>query len=169
MLFKKFYAPLCVYVEEMVKSKDDAEDIVQEALMKVWSSGSTFNDENGLKFFLYKSVRNYTVSWLRKNEKPNSLDISLVPDSFDEDAYAAAVREELYNQLHDAIENLPEQQKRVVMMNIEGKTGKEIAAELGLSINTVKVHKQKAMEALKKNAKENALLLLLFADFLFLD
>lgn len=169
MLFKKFYAPLCVYVEEMVKSKDDAEDIVQEALMKVWSSDSIFNHENGLKFFLYKSVRNYAVSWMRKNERQDSLDISLIPDSFDDEAYAAAVREELYNLLHEAIEKLPEQQKRVVMMNIEGKSGKEIADELGLSVNTVKVHKQKAMETLKRNAKEKVLLLLLFADFLFLD
>lgn len=168
-LFSMYYAPLCVFVEGMMHCGENAEDIVQEALTKVWESDSRFDNDLALRFFLYKTARNHAISWMRKNGGHDMVDLSLMSDSMDEEGYAAAVREELYRMLHEAIENLPDQQKRVMKMSLQGKTGKEIAELLNLSINTVKVHKMKAMENLRKNAGEKALFLLFIADFLLLD
>lgn len=164
-----FYAPMCVYVEGIINSSTDAEDVVQEALTKTWSSDCKFNDANGLKFYLYRAVHNQAVSWLRKNGGHQSVSESLIPDTFDDDGYIAAVREEMYRQLYEAIEQLPAQQKQVMKLSMKGKTGKEIAEEMGLSFNTVKVHRQKAMDSIRRNASEKAVFLLFLADFLFLD
>lgn len=154
-LFSVFYAPLCVYVEKILNNHTDAEDIVQETMMKIWTSAYSFNNEAHLSYYLYRSVHNTTISHIRSRSTQISTDDTPIPDSFDEEAYANAVREELYRNLYVAISNLPLQQRRVIELSIEGKTGREIAEILGISIHTVKAHKQKAIDYLKQNVDKN--------------
>lgn len=160
-MFACLYAPLCVYVETKLNSHADSEDIVQDTLLKVWSSENTFDSESQLCFYLYRATHNNAVSFLRKNKNSKTLDNGLIPDLFDDEAYALAVREELYRMLYVAISQLPDQQRRVIELSIQGKSGKEIAALLNISLNTVKAHKQRAIETLKKTAGNDAIRLLL--------
>ena len=160
-MFACLYAPLCVYVETKLNSHADSEDIVQDTLLKVWSSENTFDSESQLCFYPYRATHNNAVSFLRKNKNSKTLDNGLIPDLFDDEAYALAVREELYRMLYVAISQLPDQQRRVIELSIQGKSGKEIAALLNISLNTVKAHKQRAIETLKKTAGNDAIRLLL--------
>ena len=57
----------------------------------------------------------------------------------DEDMiYALTVKEEIIRQLYCYIEELPAEQRRIILMRIEGYTWEEIAERLEISINTVK-------------------------------
>ena len=160
-LFANFYAPLCAYIEGRLGNRLDAEDIVQETLAKVWSSEVTFESEAQMAYYLYRAVHNQAISLLRKQKNRITVDTNFLPDTFDDEAYANSLREELYRQLYIAINALPLQQRRVIELSIQGKSGKEIAAILGISIHTVKAHKQKAMDNLRQSTDSDLLTFLI--------
>jgi RNA polymerase sigma-70 factor (ECF subfamily) len=69
-----------------------------------------------------------------------------------------AVKEELVRQLYEGIQQLPKRRREVITLSIEGKTGAEIAEILQISLSTVKESKAKAIESLRKYAKDNPLI-----------
>lgn len=161
-LFADFYAPLCVYIENKISNHEEAEDIVQETLMKIWQADTQFQSKEQMTFYLYRAVHNRAISFLRKQKTHLNIATQQIPDTFDDEAYEQALREELYRQLYVAINQLPTQQRRITELSIKGKTGKEIADILGISINTVKAHKQKAIDTLRKSTKSSYTIFLLF-------
>lgn len=159
-LFLCYYAALCTYVESKTGSPEDSEDIVQETLLKIWQSATTFASEAHLSYYLYKAVYNSYVSFLRLSQYKMTVNESFIPDTFDDEAYTMAVREELYRELYTAINNLPFQQRKVMELSIKGKSGKEISELLGIAVNTVKVHKQKALANLRNIISKDLFMLL---------
>ena len=114
-----------------------------------------------MAYYLYRAVHNQAISLLRKQKNRITVDTNILPDTFDDEAYANSLREELYRQLYIAINALPLQQRRVIELSIQGKSGKEIAAILGISIHTVKAHKQKAMDNLRQSTDSDLLTFLI--------
>lgn len=69
----------------------------------------------------------------------------------DEDMiYALTVKEEIIRQLYHYIEELPAEQRRIILMRIEGYTWEEIAERLEISINTVKTQKSRSYKFLRE-------------------
>ena len=69
----------------------------------------------------------------------------------DEDMiYALTVKEEIIRQLYCYIEELPSEQRRIILMRIEGHTWEEIAERLEISINTVKTQKTRSYKFLRE-------------------
>ncbi len=71
---------------------------------------------------------------------------------FDE-MFIETVREELLRQLWLYIDELPELQRKVIRMSIEGLSVNEIAEKLGISVNTVKTHKKRSFKQLRGKMK----------------
>jgi RNA polymerase sigma-70 factor (ECF subfamily) len=160
VLFDCYYAPLCCYAEEFLRSKELAEDIVQEVIIKAWNSDYQFENDRNLTYYLYKSVYNNSFSYLRTKRRHVEL-TEVVNMNWSDEEFAYTVKEEMFRRLYAEIQKLPERRRAIMMMTIEGKSGREIAELLGISVNTVKGAKQKAIETLRKNTRNNPLLLLL--------
>ena len=64
--------------------------------------------------------------------------------------YALTVKEEIIRQLYHHIEELPTEQRRIILLRIEGYTWEEIAERLGISINTVKTQKARSYRFLRE-------------------
>ena len=62
------------------------------------------------------------------------------------------VQEEVYRELYLLAKGLPDKCRRVFELSVEGKKNDEIADILGISVLTVKAHKQKALRYLKEHA-----------------
>ena len=75
------------------------------------------------------------------------------PEEFPLDFLLKTVQIEIIRHLHAYIEKLPPMQKRIIELSIAGLSGKEIAAKLGISINTVKVQKSRGLKFLRKHLK----------------
>lgn len=159
-LFSDFYAPLCHYAEQFCNDHCTAEDIVQDTLANIWKKDVSFKDHRHLTYYLYKSVYNNTMSQLRSQHSVVEI-TSEVRIAWSEDEFALTVREEMYRRMWSEIQNLPPRRREVIMMSIEGKSLQEIADELGVSLNTVKATKMKAIQGLRKATKSSPLLLLL--------
>ena len=66
----------------------------------------------------------------------------------------ASFREEFYRRLFKVIDSMPPRQRAVFVAAMEGKSNKEIALELGVSVDTVKTQKKRGMKTLREEMSD---------------
>lgn len=162
-LYTSYYAALCSYVNEIVKDADTAEDIVQDTLIRVWKSDRKFPDIKDLTWYLYRAAYNNAISHLRTANTHQDIlrKIDMTEEEMPEEQFVLTVQEELIRQLYVHIENLPEKRKKILLLSIQGYSGNEIADKLGISINTIKTQKSRALKYLREKMKDSVLLFLI--------
>ena len=139
--YDRFYTALCVYVSKILPVPDAVEDLVQDVFISVWEGKRTFSDIKELTNYLYRACYNNTLLYSLAEEESVE----------DEDMiYALTVKEEIIRQLYCYIEELPSEQRRIILMRIEGHTWEEIAERLEISINTVKTQKTRSYKFLRE-------------------
>ncbi len=158
ILFDHYYQALCSYVLKFLKDRDISEDIVQEVFIGLWNSSQRFENQKNLTYFLYKSCYNRSLNYIRDQKVKNS-SVELIEDSkhFDsEEIYEETLQEEVVRLLYLHINNLPAQQKEILLLRLKGYKWNEIAEELDVSMNTVKTYRQRAFKKLseKMNVSE---------------
>lgn len=150
-LYRCFYASLCNLSSHISKDAHCAEDIVQECLINLWHSDLSFADIRPLKVYLYKSVYNNTLKYLRDREVDlRRLEGYQQVQETEEEMFYQAIEEEIVRKLRAAIAELPEQRRRILEMSLDGLTVQEIARQLDISENTVKTQKKRAYAYFKK-------------------
>lgn len=152
-VYDQFYRALVVFSMQMTNSLETAEDLVQEVFIKLLERKPPFESAAALRGYLYGSVRNASINHLRhKNmrscheinmdESPTRVDIGNIGND------GAFDKEEIYRQLYLCIDQLPERQRDVFLLAMQGKRNAEIARQLQISINTVKTLKQRGKQTL---------------------
>ena len=162
-LYRFYYGALCNYSSSIINEASVAEDIVQECLIMVWKSDLYFQDIKILTSYLYKSIYNNTLKYIRdkKVEDKRKSEWSLTLSEVEDDLFYMAVEEDVIRQLRAVIALLPDQRKIILQLSLEGLSVQEIAQRLGISINTVKTQKKRAYAFLKANLKHDFSLLVL--------
>ncbi|MFC5577279.1 sigma-70 family RNA polymerase sigma factor [Lysobacter niabensis] len=130
-----------------------AEELVQEAMLRVWRHATRFNAEQAaLPTWLFRIARNLYVDTVRHQahrvafEERLALEQQEAPAESDNgpEAYSD------YAELARAIDSLTAEQARLIRMSyLESKSHSEIAAELGLPLGTVKSALRRSFEKLK--------------------
>jgi RNA polymerase sigma-70 factor (family 1) len=160
LLFKILYPALCLFAKKFIYDYDDAEDITQEIFIELWNQRTKFESLDQIKAFLYLSVKNRCLNF-KKHQliKEKYFKTALIEDDppFEETIIEAEVIQNLSN----AIESLPEQQKHVILQSLQGLTNNEIANNMDISINTVKLHKKTAYKQLREKLSSSAFILAL--------
>ena len=160
-LFREFYPSMCFVAMRFIGNEEAAEDIVQEAFIKLWEKRTTYNDIPCLKTFLYVSVKNLWFNHIRN--KKNTIDYTSQELQNKEVIFKNhLIEEETYRIIDDAVNALPPQSKKIIKMHLEGKQNKEIAETLNISVNSVKTLKYNALYTLKHSLKDYFYLLILF-------
>ena len=166
--YNRYYAALCSYVEKILFLTDAVEDLVQEVFISVWEGKRTFSDSRELTNYLYRACYNNALLYIRNHRIHDSILNGLPQEEDFEDEemlYALTVKEEAIRQLYFYIEELPAEQRRIILMRIEGHSWDEIASRLGVSINTVKTQKSRSYKFLREklaNSSYSVLLTLIF-------
>lgn len=150
---------------QITNNQQIAEDIVQDVFSNLWEKKVQFDHFAKLKAYLYNSVRNGTISFLRKQKNPvidiaKSESISkeyLVDDDGTESPYT----EEVYRQLFQLIDELPERQRQVFLLLMEGHRNDEIAQMLSLSVETVRTHRKRAISYIREHLDDDVFFLLI--------
>lgn len=159
ILYKEFFHALlaiaCKYVESEV-----AKDIVQDTFFKLWTTPHKFSAATDLRFYLYRSVQNQCLNYIRdkKVEDRYRDRAEVISEDF---FYNTVLEEEIFICLQQAIEELPEKYRNVINLNLEGLSDKEVALRLGISVDVVKQQKKRGKEQLKKKLNHPFLLLLI--------
>ena len=131
----------------------EAEDIVQDTLIKVWNRRSDWNDIDSIEAFSLTICRNLSLDRIKKKENDNnSLEdvkgVELLSSSNPQDRMIQADRVGLIKQI---VDSLPEKQRSCMQLrDFEGKSYKEIATILDITEEQVKVNIFRARQAVKQ-------------------
>lgn len=152
VLFKEYYDRLVYFSLQLIKDKDQAEDIVQEAFIKYWSQRETvMQNRIAIKNFLYNTVRNASLNTIRHGKVVEAY-IQYQGNTEPEEppVIEAIITAEAVAEIHAALHSLPESHRTISIMGyFDGKKNQEIADELDMSVNTVKKQKQRALELMR--------------------
>jgi len=149
------------FIRRRVPDSRDAEDILQDVFSELVEANRLLMPIDHLTGWLFRVARNRITDLFRKkrpaslNEAINNEDESLTledllpsPDAGPEGLYVRGV---LLEELEDALDELPEEQREVfVGHEIEGRSFKEMAAESGVSVNTLLSRKRYAVQHLRQ-------------------
>lgn len=159
-LFQEFYHSMCMHASFYVKDNDVAEDIVQEMFVALWSREGKFRNISDLKTFLYISVKNRCLNYIRDRREVVD-NVGLERGGSDVVFKNWLIEEETYRILDNAINGLAPQSAQIIKMSLDGKQNKEIAEALNVSVNTVKTLKYNALNKLRVVLKDYFYILLL--------
>lgn len=152
-------------------NKEDAEDVVQVAFIKIWERHSTFYHYNVIKAWLYTTVENGAKDKLRKRgteEKYNEVTQMEQQNAFERSPLHNMIITEVTSEIHDTLKVLPPECRKIVEMSyLQGKSVREIAEALELSISTVKNQRTRGLEILRKKYPHLATIAVLEALRLF--
>lgn len=168
MMFDAYYQTLCAYVMRYLVSVEDAEDIVQSVFISLWNNkrGQVF--QGSLRSYLFGAVSKASLQLMRNRGKTYFVDIELHIDDFLEEMFHdnEVELERVKEHLYAAIDDLPENPKKVltaiVFNNISYKV---VAEEMGISVNTVKTYYARALQALRKSLDNRTFCFLFFSYF----
>ena len=149
-LFEQHYTPLVLFARNCVPDMEADKDIVQEIFLALIESAKTFGTPDELKAYLYTAVKNKCLKHLRHEKVKQEYSDAHRDEPSEEESYFNRVLEEevCYSLLVQEIELLPDQCRKVFKLILEGKANPEIAADLHISIETVKSHKQSGKKIL---------------------
>ncbi len=137
----------------LLKDEEEAKDIVQEAMIRVWNKRAEMHTYLNMEAWCMRVVRNLSLDRLKSKQFNNSrLDVTY-------NLSAPAISPEERTEIDDTMENihhfiakLPEKQRQIIQLrDIEGFSYKEIGAILNLDANNVKVNLFRARKAVREN------------------
>ena len=145
---------LLYFVQNIIDSQPDAEDIVASAFSKLYTRGrGGMESYEHIKRWLYVIVRNEAIDYLRYKARSREVhqDLSYFGEKGEERVDLEMLRSSLLQNLHEAIAQLPRQRKAIVTLYFfQRMTTADIAQRLNISPQTVLNHKTRALESLRK-------------------
>ena len=169
VIFRMYGKRLYYFALGYLKSKPEAEEVVQEVFLKIWKNRDGLNPELSFKAYLFKIAFNHIQELFLKlaNERKylNQLVESSV--SFTNEMDERINYQSLLELVDGLVRQLPARQSQVfILRKKEGKSLNEIAEELNISPKTVENHITEAMKKIKEGLSEEHIAGLLFF-FLF--
>ncbi len=151
---------LLLFARQQTRRQEDAEDILQEALVKLarkLEEKSFVGGQEAWLPFLYTQIRREAIDLGRRNDRRKKREETVVEDERcqggGEDAWfeSAGYDEERREMLEGALRELPKKFSEVIVMKIwAGRTFAEIGEILGISLNTAASRYRYGIEALRK-------------------
>ncbi|SMC66080.1 RNA polymerase sigma factor [Pedobacter africanus] len=164
-LYESHLKPLHYFILRIAKSRELAEDVVQDVFVKLWDNREQIDPDQPFKTFLYTIAKRHLLNLLRRvQHETQILDQIKKYTAFSEDTTDLQLDYAESNELlNEAIEKLPPQCKTIfIKCKIQGMSYKHAALELGIAEGTVHTQMVKALRLIKEYITfKNAILLLL--------
>ena len=148
-LVEKYQGRVYAMVYGMVRNREDARDITQEAFVKAYRNLDSFRLEASFYTWLYRIAMNLAIDFTRKRKRRETAGFDDGIAQRDDDGSIADVhqqegpgraleRKQLFDQIMTAMEKLPDDQRQVILLReMEGLAYKEIAEVMGIPEGTV--------------------------------
>ncbi len=154
-LFYRYKNGMLHFCVSLLKDYDEAENIVQESFIKIWEIRERLDPDKGVEAYLYTIIRNKSYDYFKRLEKEYALQAQLRHHTWPIDSVAVPSDENNPVSLETMLESLPPKRRRIISLFIEqGKSHKEIAEEMDISISTVKNQMVKARKHLQTKSKK---------------
>lgn len=136
-------------------SREDAEDVVQETMLKVWNKREQWERIDNIEAFCMTICRNLALDHQKRMDNQNvtleettTLNLQPLTSTTPEEH---AVQRDRVERVRQLIDQLPEKQRTCMQLReVEGKAYKEIAAIMGISEEQVKVNIFRARQTIRQ-------------------
>ena len=164
-LFQEYGKRLYHFAYGYLKSREEAEEVVQEVFLRIWRNRKSLKSEHSFKAYLFKIAYHHILEVFEKAAKRNQHLHELAASS--EILWSGAEERidysALLERINQLIEKLPDRQKEIFKKRkIEGLRIKEIAAQINISPKTVENHLTQAIRKIKSDLGNSELSSLLF-------
>ena len=130
-------------------TQEDFEDYYQEVCLQIWKSRENFREQSEWTTWIYRLSLNVCLTLLKKKKNNSKHFVSdALPEEAIEDSHT--FEDESLNQLYDAIRQLSEVDRGVILLYLEEKSYQEIANIIGTNPNNIGVRIKRIKERLKK-------------------
>lgn len=149
-LVERYQTGLIIHCENLVKDRQEGEDIAQEAFLKTYKNLKNFSkDKARFSTWLYRIATNLCIDYLRKNRKKVYMENV---EEYAESMRPEGLEQDEITEIRQAVETLePPQYAEIIKAYFwQGKSYKEIAAEYNTSVNTVGTWISRAKAQLKE-------------------
>ena len=131
-----------------VGSYEVAQDIVQDVFVKFYENSRSLSAANNVKAYLYKTISNACIDYIRKNSKIHFESLEKFKDEFlneeESECYAEFIR------IEKVLKHLPENQAEILRLKfVDSLNFVEISELLNLNLNTIKSRYKYAIDKLR--------------------
>ena len=158
LIVRNYGERLYWHIRKMVVFHDDANDILQNCLVKAWNGLPSFREESKLYTWLYRIATNEVITFLKKQRTHRFQPLAEVSRQLSE----TLVSDPLFNgdaiqiNLQKAIANLPNKQRQVFNMRyFDELKYEEISEILGTSVGALKASYHHAVEKIEEYMKQH--------------
>jgi RNA polymerase sigma factor (sigma-70 family) len=150
--------PLKGFALKLTQNMDDAEDLVQDTMLKALANQDKFQEGTNLKGWLYTIMKNIFINKYRRAVKSKIFNDDTEGQYYINSATSLTSRNEgesslMLKDISNAISSLSQKLRDPFMMSYTGYKYEEIASQLHLPLGTVKVRIHNARQTLMKNLK----------------
>lgn len=150
VIFDRYRKRLYTFALKVLRSETLAEEVVQETFVKIWLMGDPLKNIKNLESYLVKAARNKSIDMLRVQSRHEKLQIAGAVSEVHNETEEQVLLNDTRALIHNAIQQLPRQQRAVYeLCHIEGLKYEEAAERLHISPLTVKTHMQQALKNLR--------------------
>lgn len=154
VLYNLYWKPLYLTATKVLRSADEAEDVVQDVFMSFWNRRKEIIITTSIKAYLMTSVKYKAIHYIEKNITRRdylSLLTDTLKDSSPADAETRLYVKELQLAVDKALKTMPAKMLNVYNLSRnEHLSHKEIAEKVGISSETVKKHIQHALQHIRE-------------------
>lgn len=155
VLFNTYYPLLSTHVFRITRSLPETEEIIQDVFFKIWMSRETLLIVEQFKPYLWVMAKNRALNALKKMARERDNQASWLRSEFQSEADTPDPQLIYHSLIDEAIGKLPPQQQKVFLLSRRERLKQaEIAAQMGITISTVKKYIQLATEAISEYIKE---------------
>jgi len=157
ILFREYFTGLCYFARKYTGDLDTAKEIVHGVFLRIWENRSEFDWDKPAKSYLFTSVYNRSLNYIRDNSRFISQEGATALNlTADESVYSDTLETaELESRIKLALQRLPEKCREVFELSrFEEKKYAEIAKQLDISVKTVETQMSKALHILREELKD---------------
>lgn len=142
-IYNHYSARLYGNLLKLVKSKSEAQEILQDVFLKIWDNRKAIDPEKSFRSYLFRIAENKVYDFFRKAARDKKLQAQLLAVATE---HYEHIEEMLFKKenaaiLQKAIDLLPPQRQQVFRLcKLEGKSYEEVGRILGISTSTVSDH-----------------------------
>jgi len=152
----KFSKPLLKYLMRMTRNSADADDLLQEALIRIANDLPQLQTPEAVKGWAYRIATNVAIDFLRKKKKAQFEEFdeeSVTFESYDEDGF---IVDEMNECVRGVIDKLPpDYRAAIILANLQGLSVAETAKIMDISVTAAKVRIHRARARLREALNEN--------------
>lgn len=163
-IYQQYWYPLFLVAFRKLKSKEVAEELVQDLFVKLWERRGEARITH-LRYYLFSAIRYAVIDHIRTqtNQEQYSTYYRAFLAQEDVTTEETIVGNELLAILEDGLKTLPEKSKKIFRLNyLDNWSVSQIATHLHLSEKAVEYHLTKAVKFLRMHCKEHFIVLALY-------